>query len=332
MKTQLFLGAALCAFLGGAAQAATVDQINAAAAAVQPKVVAWRRDIHEHPELGGQETRTAALIAKELKRLGFEVKTGLGNGTGVVGVLKGGKPGAVVALRADIDALPVAEKTSLPFASKATAQWEGKTMPVMHACGHDTHVAMLLGAAEVFAKLKADIPGTIVLIFQPAEEGVQAGTPYDGAQRMVEQGVLDAPRVDAAFGIHIGPGEAHTLNYRAGGFYAGSDRLLIKLTGKQTHGARPWAGVDLSSAASEIVTALNGVAARQLDIAKSPTIITIATMHGGVRNNIIPEDFEMTGTVRTLPPLPSTVTMPSAGSSPPPRSSAASSPRRSPEE
>jgi amidohydrolase len=278
--------------------APSTAQVAAAAKAVQPKVVAWRRDIHQHPELGNQEVRTAALVAKELRALGFEVREGVGR-TGVVGVLKGGKPGKVVALRADMDALPVEEKTGLPFASKATAQWEGRTLPVMHACGHDTHVAMLLGTATVLAGMKADIPGTVVVLFQPAEEGSQAGE-EGGAGLMIRDGALDRPKVDAIFGLHIGPGDAHALNYRAGGFYAGSDRLTITVKGKQTHGARPWAGVDMASVAADIVQAFNQLSARQIDVGASPTVLTVATINMGVRNNIIPEDLTMTGTLRTF--------------------------------
>ncbi|PXA86611.1 amidohydrolase [Caulobacter sp. D4A] len=275
-------------------------KVEAAAKAVQPQVVAWRRDVHEHPELGNQEVRTAALVAKELKVLGLEVREGVGK-TGVVGVLKGGKPGKVVALRADMDALPVLEKTGLPFASKATATWEGKTVPVMHACGHDTHVAMLLGAATVLAGMKADIAGTVVFIFQPAEEGPQAGD-EGGAKLMIADGALDNPKVDAIFGVHIGPGDANALNYRPEGFYAGADRLTITVKGKQTHGARPWAGIDMASVSADIVQALNQIAARQIDVGTSPTVLTIATINMGVRNNIIPEDLVMSGTLRTFTP------------------------------
>lgn len=293
--------AAAAALLAGPALAApSTAQVAAAAKVVQPKVVAWRRDIHEHPELGNQEVRTAALVAKELRALGFEVREGVGR-TGVVGVLKGGKPGKVVALRADMDALPVEEKTGLPFASKVTALWEGRTLPVMHACGHDAHVAMLLGAATVLAGLKADIPGTVVVLFQPAEEGSQAGE-EGGAGLMIRDGALDNPKVDAVFGLHVGPADAHLLNYRAGGFYAGSDRLTITVKGKQTHGARPWAGVDMASVAAEIVQAFNQIAARQVDVGASPTVLTVATINMGVRNNIIPEDLVMTGTLRTFNP------------------------------
>jgi len=286
------------AFGAPALAAPSPVQVEAAVKAVQPKVIAWRRDFHQHPELGNQEVRTAAIVARELKALGFEVREGVGK-TGVVGILKGGKPGKVVALRADMDALPVEEKTGLPFASKVTATWEGKTVPVMHACGHDTHVAMLLGTATVLAGMKADIKGTVVLIFQPAEEGPQAGE-EGGAKLMIRDGALDSPKVDAIFGVHISPLDAHMLNYRPMGFYASSDRITITVKGKQTHGARPWAGIDMASVAADIVQAMNQIAARQVDVGASPSVVTIATIHMGMRQNIIPEDLVMGGTMRTF--------------------------------
>lgn len=281
-----------------AVAAPSAAKVEAAAKAVQPKVVAWRRDIHENPELGNQEVRTAALIAKELRALGIEVRENVGK-TGVVGVLKGGKPGKVVALRADMDALPVEEKTGLPFASKVKATWEGRTVPVMHACGHDTHVAMLLGAATVLAGMKKDIQGTVVFLFQPAEEGPPAGE-EGGAKLMIRDGALDNPKVDAVFGIHIGPGDPHELNYRPEGFYASSDRITITVKGRQTHGARPWAGIDMASVAADIIQATNQIAARQVDVGASPSVLTIATINMGFRQNIIPEDLKMEGTMRTF--------------------------------
>jgi amidohydrolase len=274
------------------------EAVFAAAKAVQPKVVAWRRDIHQHPELGNREVRTAALVAAELKRLGFEVRTKVAV-TGIVAVLKGGKPGGVVALRADMDGLPVEEKTGLPFASKAMGEYEGKTVPVMHACGHDSHVAMLLGAATVMAGMRDQIQGTVVLIFQPAEEGLPIGE-TGGAKRMVAEGALDNPAPSAIFGIHIGPGDPGKLNYRPGGFYAAADRFDIALKGRQTHGARPWSGIDVISLSASIITAMNQIAARQIDVTASPTVLTIATINGGVRSNIIPEDLAMSGTLRTF--------------------------------
>jgi len=275
--------------------------VFAKAKQLQPKVVAWRRDIHQNPELGNREVRTSKLVADHLRKLGYEVKTGVAK-TGVVAVLKGGKPGGgVVALRADMDALPVAEKTGLPFASKATAQYNGQTVPVMHACGHDAHVAILMGAAEVLASMKADIPGTVVLIFQPAEEGAPAGE-EGGAKVMVEEGVLQNPKVDAVFGLHVVPGPVGALLWRPGPMMAASDRYEIALKGKQTHGAQPWSGIDMASVAADIVTAFNQIAARQVNVAKSPTVLTVGTIHGGLRYNIIPEDLEMAGTLRTFDP------------------------------
>jgi amidohydrolase len=281
-----------------AGSAISSDAIFAAAHAIQPKVVAWRRDIHEHPELGNREFRTSAIVAAELTRLGFEVRTKVAT-TGIVAVLKGGKPGGVVALRADMDALPVYEKTGLPFASKVTADYDGQTVGVMHACGHDTHVAMLLGAATVLSNMRANIPGTVVLIFQPAEEGLPLGE-VGGAKQMVLEGALENPAPSAIFGIHIGPGDLGKLNYRAGGFYAASDRFDIALKGRQTHGARPWDGIDVLSLGASIVTAFNQIAARQINVTSSPTVLTVATIHGGVRNNIIPEELKMSGTLRTF--------------------------------
>ncbi|HEY8617724.1 amidohydrolase [Phenylobacterium sp.] len=274
--------------------------VFAKAKALQPKVVAWRRDIHQNPELGNREARTSKLVADHLRKLGFEVKTGVAK-TGVVGVLRGGRPGKVVALRADMDALPVAERTGLPFASKATAEYNGQTVPVMHACGHDAHVAILMGAAELLASMKAEIPGTVVFIFQPAEEGAPNGE-EGGAKVMVEQGVLENPKVDAVFGLHVVPGPVGSLFWRPGPMMAASDRYEIKLKGKQTHGAQPWSGIDMASLTADIVTAFNQIAARQVNVAKSPTVLTVGTIHGGLRYNIIPEDLEMAGTLRTFDP------------------------------
>jgi amidohydrolase len=282
----------------GHAQSAWEAKIAGAAHAVQPRVIAWRRDIHEHPELSNRETRTSALVAAELKRLGFEVRTGVAH-TGVVGILKGGKPGGVVALRADMDALPVAEKTGLSFASKVTSEYEGQTVPVMHACGHDTHVAMLLGAANVLAGMKADIPGTVVFIFQPAEEGVPLGE-EGGAELMIKEGALANPVPGAIFGLHIGPGDLGKITLRSGGFYAGSDRFDVVIKGRQTHGARPWMGIDIMSLGADLITAFNQIAARQVDVSQSPTVITVGSMHSGIRYNIIPEDMTMSGTIRTF--------------------------------
>lgn len=274
--------------------------VFAAAKALQPKVIAWRRDFHEHPELGNSEVRTAKIVADHLRKLGFEVRTGVGK-TGVVGVLKGGKPGKVVALRADMDALPVAEQTGLAFASKVTAQYNGQTVPVMHACGHDSHVAILMGAAEVLAGMKDQIEGTVVFIFQPAEEGPPAGE-EGGATLMVKEGVLKAPKVDAIFGLHAFPGPVGTIVWRPGPMMAASDRFEIQLKGRQAHGSMPWQGIDMSSLTADIVTAFNQIASRQINVSKTPTVLTVATLHGGLRYNIIPEDMAMTGTLRTFDP------------------------------
>jgi len=274
--------------------------VFAAAATVQPKVVAWRRDIHQHPELGNREVRTAKLVADHLRKLGFEVRTGVAK-TGVVGVLKGGKPGGVVALRADMDALPVAEQTGVPFASKATADYNGQTVPVMHACGHDAHVAILMGAAEVLAGMRDQIPGTVVVLFQPAEEGPPPGEP-GGAALMIQDGALANPKPDAIFGLHVAPGEPGRLAWRPGPMMAADDSYQITLKGRQTHGANPWAGIDIASMAADIVQAFNQIAARQIKVTVTPTILSVTTIHGGLRYNIIPDDLTMTGTLRSFDP------------------------------
>ncbi|MBU1374951.1 MAG: amidohydrolase [Alphaproteobacteria bacterium] len=272
--------------------------VFAAAAKVQPKVVAWRRDIHEHPELGNREVRTAKLVADHLRKLGFEVRTGVAK-TGVVAVLKGGKPGGVVALRADMDALPVAEQTGMPFASKVKTEYNGQTVPVMHACGHDAHVAILMGAAEVLAGMRDQIPGTVVLLFQPAEEGPPAGE-TGGAWLMIQDGALTNPKPDAVFGLHVAPGQPGRLAWRPGPMMAADDSYQITLKGRQTHGANPWAGIDIISMSADIVQAFNQIAARQIKVTITPTILTISTIHGGLRYNIIPEDLTMTGTLRSF--------------------------------
>jgi amidohydrolase len=273
-------------------------EINTAANAMGPQVVSWRRDIHEHAELSNRETRTGALVAAHLRSLGFEVRDNVAK-TGVVAVLRGGRPGPVVALRADMDALPVLEATGLPFASKQMGEYNGNRVPIAHACGHDAHVAMLMGAASVLAGMKARIPGTIVFIFQPAEEGPPAGE-EGGAPLMIKEGALANPTPSAIFGLHVFPGAPGTISYRPGGFMAGSDRYEIKLKGKQTHGAAPWGGIDIISLQAAIVQDFNRLAARTVDVTATPTIITVATVHGGVRNNIIPETLDMTGTLRTF--------------------------------
>lgn len=274
-------------------------RISKLAADTEQEVIAWRRDLHEHPELGNQENRTAALVAEQLKKLGIEVQTGVAR-TGVVGILRGGKPGRVVALRADMDALPVTEATNLPFASKVSATYNGQQVGVMHACGHDTHVAMLLGAAEVLSKMRKDLPGTVKFIFQPAEEGSLPGE-EGGARLMVKEGVLTNPAVDAIFGVHINAQtEVGTLKYRPEGTMASSDVFKIVVKGKSAHGAYPWLSVDPVVTAAQIITGLQTIISRQTELTEDAAVLTVGMVHGGVRNNIIPEQVELTGTIRTL--------------------------------
>jgi amidohydrolase len=270
----------------------TIDEL---AAAINDQVVEWRRDIHANPELGMQEFRTAALVAEHLRSLGIDVTTEVG-GTGVVGVLEGGRPGPVVALRADMDGLPVTELADVPFASKVTAQWQGREVGVMHACGHDNHVAILMGVASVLAEMRDELPGTVKFLFQPAEEGP------GGAEPMIADGVMDNPEVDAVFGLHVFPMPVGTVAYRPGGMLASSDGLRIVVRGVQTHGAMPWGGVDPIVTSSQIVMGLQQIVSRQVDLTDSPAIVTIGQIEGGNRGNIIPDTVLMVGTIRTLNP------------------------------
>jgi len=288
----------------GASGAASpwADAIDARVEDVMPDVIAWRRDIHKHPELSNRETRTAATVAEHLRSLDIEVQTGVAH-TGVVGVLRGGRPGPVVGLRADMDALPVKERTDVPFASTATGTFNGETVPVMHACGHDTHVAMLMGAAEVLASLRDELPGTVKFIFQPAEEGAPEGE-EGGADLMIKEGALQNPEVDVMFGLHIhSKTEVGTINYRPGSIMAASDVLRITVEGAQTHGSTPWEGVDPVVTAAQIVTGLQTVVSRRSELTKEAAVVSIGKIEGGVRNNIIPETVEMVGTIRTLDPV-----------------------------
>ncbi|MBX9616906.1 MAG: amidohydrolase [Caulobacteraceae bacterium] len=277
------------------------DAVAAAAAAIEPEVIAWRRDLHQHPELGLAEHRTAAFVAERLRAMGIEVREGVGR-TGVVGILRGtaAGPDRVVALRADMDALPVLEATGLPFASTATGTYQGATVPVAHACGHDAHVAMLLGAAEVLSGLKDRFSGTIVFLFQPAEEGVPPGEPLGGARLMIADGALENPKVEAIFGLHVVPGRPGTIFYRPQGFMAASDRVDIVLKGRQTHGAWPWRGVDVIAVAGQVISTVNTLTARTIDPTTTPTVFTIATLQAGVRYNIIPDQAVLSGTLRTF--------------------------------
>jgi amidohydrolase len=271
--------------------ASEVDRLSTE---LNPQVVAWRRDFHKNPELGNSETRTSKVIADELRKLGFEVTTGVGAPTAVVGVLKGGLPGKVVALRSDMDALPVTEQVDLPFKSTVKSVWNGQTVGVMHACGHDNHMAILLGAAATFAKMRDRIPGTIKLIFQPAEEGP------GGAEPMVKANVLDNPKVDAIFGLHVFPFPAGTIVYRSGPLMASADSFVIKVKGRQTHGAVPWGGVDPIVVGSQIVLALQTIVSRTVNITEAPAVVTVGRFSGGNRSNIVPDEIELEGTLRAF--------------------------------
>jgi amidohydrolase len=277
----------------------TSAEINKEAERILPQVIKWRRHLHQFPELSNREFKTAEFVEKELRRIGLEVRTKIAK-TGVVGILKGDLPGNVIGLRADMDGLPVTERVNLPFASKEKAEYNGAQVGVMHACGHDTHVAMLLGAAEVLAKMKSKLRGTVVFIFQPAEEGPPAGE-EGGAPLMVKEGVMDNPKIDAIFGIHINSQtEIGTIKYKSGAVMASSDWFQIKVKGKQTHGAYPWNGVDPIAVASQIVNGLQMIVSRQSELTKAPVVITIGKINAGVRENIIPEELTMAGTIRTL--------------------------------
>jgi amidohydrolase len=281
--------------------AVLADGTEARIAAVESKVIAWRRDIHQHPELGNREFRTAGLVADHLRALGLDVRTGIAH-TGVVGLLRGGRPGPVVALRADMDALPVTERGDLPFASKVRAEYNGQEVGVMHACGHDTHVAILMGVAEVLAAMRAEIPGTIKFIFQPAEEGPPAGE-EGGAALMVKEGVLAGPAVDAAFALHISSRhEVGHIFYTPGAVWASADDFRILVRGRQTHGASPWNGADPIVASAHIITALQTIVSRQMKLTENAAVVTVGRIEGGVRSNIIPEEVEMVGTLRALDP------------------------------
>lgn len=266
---------------------------------IEQKVIDWRRDIHQNPELGNREFRTAALVAKHLRSLGMEVKTEVGV-TGVIGVLKGGLPGPVVALRADMDALPVLERTPISFASKATTFYEGKETAVMHACGHDSHVAILMGVAEILSGMQKELKGTVKFIFQPAEEGAPKGE-EGGAELMVKEGALNNPKVDVIFGLHINAQvEVGKITYRPGGMFAGVGDMKITVKGKSSHGAEPWSSVDPIVVSAQIINNLQTIVSRNVNVTKNAAVVTIGAIHGGNRSNIIPEQVEMLGTVRTL--------------------------------
>ncbi|MBX3703579.1 MAG: amidohydrolase [Steroidobacteraceae bacterium] len=279
----------------------TPAELDRAASALQPRVIEWRRDFHRHPELANREFRTSARVAEHLRSLGLEVRTGIAH-TGVAAVIEGGRPGPTILLRADMDGLPVTERTDVPFRSVATGEFRGQTVGVMHACGHDGHMAILMGAAEILVRMRDRLPGRILLVFQPAEEGAPDGE-RGGAPLMIEEGLLDIAKPEAAFGLHLMSSlNTGTIGLRAGPFMAGSDFFQITVTGRQSHGSRPWNSVDPVVVASEIVGALQTIVSRELDITKQPAVITVGAFRAGVRHNIIPQSAELLGTIRTFSP------------------------------
>ncbi|MBG6187780.1 amidohydrolase [Flavobacterium sp. CAN_S2] len=298
-KTILFAGLFTYSIFAAAQNSDLKTKVAQKAASLESKVSSWRRDFHQNPELGNREFKTAEKIAVHLRSLGIEVQTGVAK-TGVVGILKGGKPGPVVALRADMDALPVTERVNIPFASKAMGEYNGQQVGVMHACGHDSHIAMLMGTAEILASIKSELKGTVKFIFQPAEEGPPEGE-EGGAALMVKEGVLENPKVDVIFGLHISADtEVGKINYRPKGAMASSDWFKIKIKGKQSHGASPWQSVDPIVTASQIIMGLQTIVSRNVDLTESAAVVSVGKITSGVRSNIIPEELEMAGTIRTL--------------------------------
>lgn len=281
------------------AQNGSYSEIDRMADQLESQVIAWRRDFHQYPELSNREFKTAEKVAAHLKYLGLEVRTGVAV-TGVVGILRTGKPGPTIALRADMDGLPVTERTPVPFASRVRDTYLDTDVGVMHACGHDTHTAMLMGAASVLTKMKNQLKGTVVFLFQPAEEGAPPGE-KGGAGFMVEEGVLDNPKAEVVFGLHINAQtEVGMIRFKPGGTMAAADKFTIKVKGKQTHGSTPWTGIDPITVAAQIIQGLQMIVARQSDLTKEPAVISVGKITGGVRHNIIPEEVEMIGTIRTL--------------------------------
>lgn len=301
-KTALWSGAALLALSLACGHASAQDlngRIDKGADAVEAKVVAWRQDIHQNPELGNREFRTSEMVAAHLQRLGLEVRTKVAH-TGVVAILKGGKPGPLVALRADMDALPVTEEVDVPYASKVKTTYNGRETGVMHACGHDAHTAILMGVAEIFAGMKDDLPGSVMFIFQPAEEMAPEGE-KGGARLMVEEGIFKDQKPVAVFGLHVSSGlPVGMLAYKARETTSSSDTFRIDVKGSQTHGAMPWLGVDPIVASAQIIMGLQTIPSRQVDVTKSPAVVTVGAINGGNRENIIPESVRMIGTIRTF--------------------------------
>jgi amidohydrolase len=274
------------------------DAVDRAARAVEPQVIAWRRDLHAHPELGNREVRTSALVAKQLKKLGLEVRTGVAH-TGVVAVLRGTADHPVVALRADMDALPVTEETGLPFASRERATYQGREVGVMHACGHDAHTAILLGVADALARARKQLPGTVLFLFQPAEEGAPPGE-RGGAELMLEEGAFRDPKPDVIYGLHVTSFQKFAeIGVVPGAAMASSDRLTVRVNGRGTHAAYPWQGIDPVPLAAQILLALEALPGRQVD-ARVPSLVSFGAIHGGVRYNIIPDQVELQGTIRAL--------------------------------
>ena len=301
MKIILFVFPLLLSITAYTQQDKLRNEIAIAAAKIEPQVIAWRRDIHEHPELGNNEIRTSGIVAKYLASLGIEVTTGVAK-TGVVGVLRGGKPGPVIALRADMDALPITERTTVPFASKVRTLYNGQEVGVMHACGHDSHVAMLLGVATVLSSMRKDLKGTVKFIFQPAEEGPPPGE-TGGAEVMVQEGVMNNPKVDVVFGMHINSKlEAGKISYHPGGMLAAVNDMKIVIRGKPSHGAFPWSSIDPIVTAAEIINNLQTVVSRNLNVTENAGVVTIGSIQGGNRPNIIPDSLVMLGTIRSLSP------------------------------
>lgn len=276
--------------------AALMRVLDAHIARVTPKVIAWRRDLHEHPELSYAEERTAGVVAAHLKALGLEVRTNVGGTFGVVAVLRGGRPGPAVALRADMDALPVTEQTGLPFASKVTTQYNDQTVGVMHACGHDAHTAILMGVAEVLAGMKATLPGSVTFLFQAAEEA----SPKGGALALIAAGALESPHVEAVYGLHTWPGPLGTVSTRSGGLMASTDNWRVVIHGRQGHGAQPWRSVDPIVIGAQIVNGLQTIVSRNIDLTAGPAVVTVGAFQSGVRENIIPDSAVMFGTFRTF--------------------------------
>ena len=275
-------------------------EIDRLVAAVEPELIAWRRHLHQHPEISNREFETSRYIADRLRSFGLEPQAGIAK-TGVVAVLEGGRSGPVVALRSDMDGLPVREEVNLPFASKAVAEYDGQSVGVMHACGHDNHMAILLAAARVLTQLRERLPGTVKFIFQPAEEGVPAAERPSGAELMVKEGVMQNPKVDAIFGLHVwGNVESGGLSYRSGPFMAANDVFEIVIKGRQTHGALPWRGIDPIVVGAQIVNSLQTIVSRNVNITELPAIVTVGQFQAGVRNNIIPDSARLAGTIRTF--------------------------------